>query len=187
MLRIANLEELEGQLLRVPEVVRAEAGGPTAFSAAVLAWLADVERTLAANRLAQAGAIAALRSAAAAAADGGLPVGLQLSGTPTRRKLARVVASHLLQRAAELLGGLLAEPRARLGEAERVAQQIVAAARARGLVPARDPAVENTEYLKAVRRALAGAADVQNAAVHLEGLVGPHDTLVLLDRTLSAI
>ena len=97
-----------------------------------------------------------------------------------------MVASHVLQRACEVASSVIAENRPRLSEAERVAQQIVAAARSRSLVMPRNPGMDNTQHLRSVRGEFAANRDLENATVHLEGLVGPQDMLVLLDRALGS-
>lgn len=66
-----------------------------------------------------------------------------------------------------------------------MAQQIIAAALSRGLITARDNEVNNTEYLRTLRRSFAGSVDLEGAVVHLEGLVGPYDALILFDRALT--
>jgi hypothetical protein len=184
VLRIVNLEEIEGLLLALPEIVKVqEAGGD--FPARVATWLQQLETVLAANRLFQAGSIAALRSAAAAAANGSVPVGLQMRGTPTHRRFVFMVASHLLQRACDIASAVVAESKPRLADGERVAQQLVAVADSRGLIMPREDGVDNTQYLRALRRGLAASQDLASAVAHLDGLVGAHDTLVLLDRAIA--
>ena len=184
MLRIVNLEEVEGLLLALPAIVQVQESGSGDFPDRVDAWLVQLEKVLAANRLFQAGSIAALRSAAVAATTGSVPLGLQMRGTPTQRRFLFMVASHVLQRASEIASGLVAENKPRLADGERVAQQLVAVAHARGLVTPRQAGIDNTHYLRALRRSLAASQDLESAVVHLEGLVGVHDSLVLIDRAL---
>ncbi len=101
------------------------------------------------------------------------------------RKYLNAAASQALQRAAELASALIAENRPRLAEAERVVQQVVAVALSRELIAARDEAMTGTDYLVMVRKNLSASSDLDSAFVALEGLVGPTDALVLLDRALS--
>jgi hypothetical protein len=72
-----------------------------------------------------------------------------------------------------------------LAEAERVAQQVIAAARAGRFLAPREAGMENTQYLRSLRRGLSVDPNLEGAVVHLEGLVGPQDTLILLDRALG--
>ncbi len=186
MLRITNVEEIEGMLLRLPALVLEQERSSGAFPRGVAEWLLELEAVLTANRLHQAGSIAALRSAASAAALGSVPSGLLVRGTPTRRRLATMVASHVLQRGAEVAASVIAENRPRLAEAERMAQHVIAVANSSGLVVPREARVENTHYLRTLRRALSANANLESALVHLEGMVGWQDTLVLLDRALRS-
>jgi hypothetical protein len=94
------------------------------------------------------------------------------------------MASRALQGAAEIASTIMAENGARFGDAERVANQIVATARSREVLPAGEPGQSNSRYLRRVRDAVASAPDLESAMVHLEGLVGPQDALVCLDRAL---
>ena len=126
-----------------------------------------------------------LRSSLLSAEQGQLPSGVTFRGRPTSSRVINAVAVQSLRHAADLASGLIAEHRPRLAEGERVAQQIIAAARSRGLIIDRACSESNTQYLKALRASLAAAGDLEAAAVHLEGLVGPSDALILLDRALT--
>ena len=126
-----------------------------------------------------------LRSGLVAAEQGQLPAGLQFRGHPTRSRVLHAVALQALQRAADTASTLIAENQPRLAEAERVAQQIVAAALSRGLITGRAEGVSNTQYLRMLRRNLVTGVDLESAVVHLEGLVGPYDALILIDRALA--
>jgi hypothetical protein len=185
VLRIVNLEEIEGLLLALPDIVKVQEKGGGEFPERVATWLEQLEKVLAANRLFQTGSIAALRSAAVAAATGSIPGGLQMRGAPTHRRFVVMVASHLLQRACDIASAVVAENKPRLAEGERVAQQLVAVAASRGLIMPREAGVDNTQYLRALRHGLAASQDLASAVAHLEGLVGAHDTLVLLDRAIG--
>lgn len=185
MLRVRNIEELETLLLGAPALVREQKQGSSSFPDSVLAWLARLEEVLVANRLHRASAIAALRSAAVAASMGAIPVGLQTRSHITRRQTRFLVASHVLQRACEVVDAVIAEQRPRLMEAERIALQVIAAARQRRLVEPKDMGMENADYLGALRRALVANVELEGGIIHLEGLVGPQDALMLLDRALA--
>jgi hypothetical protein len=185
MLRIMHIEEIEGLLLLLPDLVRQQERRSTAFPPNAGAWLSSLEKVLAANRLYQAGNIATLRSGLVAAEQGQVPPGLQFRGRPNRSRVTYAVASQALQRAAEIASTLMAESRPRLAEAERVAQQIVAAALSRGLITTREEGVSHTQHLRMLRSSFVTSSDLESAVVHLEGLVGPHDALILLDRALT--
>jgi hypothetical protein len=185
MLRITQLEHIESLLLELPALVQQQEQRNPEFAGRVQAWLARLEEGFSMNRLHQAGLIATLRSALLAAERGQVPSDVQFRGRPTRSRVLGAVAARCLRQAAELASTLLQENRARLEEAERVCRQLVAAAVARGLVAARTLAQGNTEFLRGVRQAIGMTAELSAAAVHVEGLVGPHDMLILIDRALS--
>lgn len=98
--------------------------------------------------------------------------------------MLNALASQALQRAAEVVSALMTKNRPRLFEAERIAQQIAAVALSRGSIPSHEGEMSNSDYLRTLRRSLSPNSDLENAAVHLEGLVGLHDALILLDRAL---
>jgi hypothetical protein len=186
VLRVANAQEIEDLMLQLPALVRLQEQRSFHFPERTKDWLGSIEQVFTANRLYQTGLVAALRSGLTAAEHGQLLPGLQFRGQTTRSKVMVAVAAQALQSAAEVVSAILAENRPRFAEAERVAQQIVTAARSRGLIPAREQALTNSQYLRAVRRTLAASADIANAIVALEGLVGPHDALLFLDRALGS-
>lgn len=185
MLRIMQAEEIASLLLLLPDLVRQQERRSTDFVRNAGEWLNLLEGAFAAMRLYQAGSIAMLRSGLVAAEQGELPAGLQFRGRPTRSRVLNAVASQALQRAADMATTLIAENQPRLAEAERVAQQIVAAALSRGLITGHPEGVSNTKYLLMLRRILVTSVDLENAVVHLEGLVGPYDALILIDRALA--
>lgn len=185
MLSIVHLEEIEGLLLQLPGLVRQQEEHAVDYVKQAGLWLAALEQSFTANRLYQAGNIAVLRSGLVAVEQGQVPAGLEFRSPPTRGKLLSAAAAQALQRAAEVATQLLAENRPRITEAERVAQQIIAAALARGLIPARDAQISHTQYLRLIRRSFPAGSDLENAAVHLEGLVGAQDCLICLDRALA--
>lgn len=185
MLRIAQVEEIKDLLLLLPDLVQQQGRRSPDFAQNAGAWLNSLEKVFTANRLYQAGKIAALRSGLVAAEQGQVPTGLEFRGLPSRSRILNAVASQALQHAAEVASALIAENRPRLAEAERIAHQIVAAVFSRGVIITRGEAGGNTQYLRMFRRSLVASSDLEIAAVHLEGLVGPHDALILFDRALA--
>ncbi|MBI4517003.1 MAG: hypothetical protein HY699_14435 [Deltaproteobacteria bacterium] len=185
MLRIMHVEEIADLLLLLPDLIQQQERRSIDFARNAGAWLSSLERVFAASRLYQAGSIAMLRSNLVAAEQGQVPAGIEFRGRPSRSRLLNAVASQALQRAAEVASTLIAENQPRLAEAERVAQQIVGAALSRGLITARQEEVSNTQYLRMLRRSLVTSGDLESAVVRLEGLVGPHDALILFDRALA--
>lgn len=185
MLRIASADEIGGLLLELPALFRLQEQRSVEFPARTREWLSALEQTFTANRLYQAGLVAALRSDITSAEQGQLPPDLQFRGRVTRSKAMGAMASRALQGAAEIASAIMAENGARFAEAERVSSQIVATARSRGELPAREPKASDSQYLRGVRHAFASIADLDMATTHLEGLVGPQDALAFLDRALG--
>lgn len=185
MLRLLQVEEMERLLLELPALVRLQERRSTEFPPRAAAWLASLEEALSANRLYQAGLVAGIRSNLTLADQGQIPGGLEYRGRPTRTRVMASAASEAVQRSAEVVVSVIGENRPRIGEAERVAQQIIAAIRSHGLPP-RPEGMANETYLRMLRLTLSKNAELENVLVHLEGLVGPQDALVLLDRAIAA-
>ena len=185
MLRLASADEIGGLLLELPALFRLQEQRSVDFPQRSREWLVSLEEALTANRLYQAGLVAALRGGITSAEQGQLPPGLQLQGRATRSKAMAAMAARALHGAAEIASAIMSENGARFAEAERVSSQIVATARSRGVLPTRKAKTSNTQYLREVRHVLAASADLENATTHLEGLVGPQDALVSLDRALG--
>ncbi len=185
MLHIRNVQEIEDFLLLLPDLVRQQESGSAEFAANVDSWLNSLKDVFEANRLYQAGNIAMLRSTLVAVKQGQMPSGIELRGRLSRSRVLKAVASEARHHGAEVATRVIEENRPRIEEATRVAQQIIAAASSRGLVPKRGDRTGNTEYLRMIRRSFATISDLESAVVHLEGLVGPQDGLILLDRALT--
>nr|WP_298687529.1 hypothetical protein [uncultured Dongia sp.] len=185
MLRLMHAEGIADLLLELPGLIGQQERRSTDFVRNAVAWLTALEDLFTASRLHQAGSIAILRSGLLSAEHGHVPEGLQFRGRPTRTRVLTALAAQALKQAADTASELLSENRARLAEAERVAQQIVAAGLSRGVIMGRGEEASNTEFLRALRRGLSTSADLEPAAVHLEGLVGPYDALILFDRALA--
>jgi len=186
MLRLIQLEEIEALLREAGGLVGLQEDRDPDFAAQTLAWLKRFESALEANGLVEAALIAGLRSAIASAASGTIPPGVVTRGQPTRSKVVALLAGQALQRCVEIGATIVASNRQRYAEAELVAQRLVAALRSLDVVVPEDLMATHGEWLHAVRRVVAGRAELEPAMVHLEGLVGPADALVLLDRALGA-
>lgn len=186
MLRILQVEELESILLELPYLVRQQEQRSPDFVAKTKQWLTALELALSSNRLYQAGLIAALKSELVSTENGRTPSGIEVRGRATSSRVSAAVASETLHRASEIAGRILDDQRQRISEAQRLAHQLVASGMAMGSIPERAGANDNSEYLRTVHRSLKESAGLGNAVTHLQGLVGPHDSLLLIDRALSS-
>jgi hypothetical protein len=186
MLRVVNLEEIQGVLLEVPALVDRLSRHDPDYGQHVHRWLAEVERILGNNRLSLAGNIASLRALLIGAEAGVFPTQYQPQKPQPRRRIIEAIASDCLRQASDLLSQSVAADENRIREAEQLMRQIVALADHKGLVPDPSQVTDWTGYLKTVWRAIEQDADLQNGKVRMLGLVGPNDTLLLLDRTITS-
>ncbi len=186
MLRIVNVEELEAILLRSSDLVKLQEQHSPIFVPRVQRWLGQLSAVLAANRLALASGVAGLSSEIEAAAAGLIPAGLVFRRPPTSQRLVAAVASYSMQRAIELVSGRLREEQQRIAEATHLSRQVLAVVRHQGLLPCPEQGGASWQYLRAVRSVLLSVPDLRLAVTRLEGLIGPQDTLVVLDRVLTA-
>lgn len=74
MLRLVQIEEIESLMLLLPGLIKQQAQRSSDFVSKVSEWLTSMETALAANRIHQAGNIAAIRSGLVAAAQGHTPL-----------------------------------------------------------------------------------------------------------------
>lgn len=185
MLRIANLEEIHGLLLRLPSLVdELERKEPHAVGN-VREWLVSLERVLESNRLPLAGNIAVLRAGLDSALMGVIPAGIEFHGRASSRKIREAAAAEMLKRASDLVIAAIQGDGSRIDEAERVARQLIAVASFKGLIPTNRPEGDVIENVKAVWSAMQADTEIGQGAAHLVGLVGPHDALIVLDRGIT--
>jgi hypothetical protein len=185
MLRIVNLEEIHGLLLRIPSIVdELERKVPHAIGN-VREWLMTLEQVLENNRLPLAGNIAALRGGLDSAFNGVIPAGIEFHGRVSSRKIREAAATEMLKRASDLVTSAVQADGARIDEAQRVARQLIALARFKGLIPANRPAGDPIENIKSVWNSMQSDTEIGQGAAHLIGLVGPHDALIVLDRGIT--
>lgn len=185
MMHIANIEEIQGMLLRVPELVNCFERRDPGFAEWVKDWLVQAEQVLVNNRLAAAADVAVLRGMLISAERGILPSGIEFNGKKTARKIKDAAAMDALRMAEELVSSTIKIPAAQVYEGERVMRQLVALAQRKGLIPEESEG-EHAGILKAAWRAISHDPELGQAAAHLAGLVGAYDALILLDRMLPA-
>jgi hypothetical protein len=183
VLHLLNLEEIEGLLLKVPSLIRRFEDRDPEFVLAVKTWLADAEDTLSKNRLSQTSEVAVCRGALISAERGFSEAAARQSRVGARTmKEAR--ASQFLKRATDVIAETIRSRRGQIDEAERLMMQVVAVADQLGLIPA-DTGVSHTAYLQSVLLAISGRAELAPLVVHVTGLLGKADTLIVLDRSIA--
>lgn len=185
MLRIVNIEEIEGLLRRIPPLIDRMEQRDTDFVGSVRRWLTSLEQALENNRMPTAGEIAALRGVVASADRGMIPEGIKLSGRLTNRKLREVVAGDVVRRATTIASDVIRNDRARVDESDRIVRQMLAIARAKGLIPTSNNGPGSPEVLKGMWQTLRADSDTAAGAVNTEALIGPHDAIILLDRAIA--
>ena len=185
MLPLLNLEEIEAWLLNVPALVKRFEERDPDFVPAVKSWLAGVEDTFSKNRLPQTAEIAVCRGALISV-ERGYSDGAAPQGRMGARNFREARATHLLKRATELITQTIHERRGQVDEAGRILMQIVAVADHLGLIPT-DSGQSHTAYLQAVLLAISNRPELASLVVHVTGLLGKADTLMMLDRAVARI
>lgn len=182
MLRIINLAEIESLLLEAPALVgRFEARDPS-FRGAVNDWLKSMAEILGKNHMTVASEVAVLRGTLFAS-ERSLPNDGLVKIAKTGTKQAG--AASILKQATQTVSAAIHSRQLQVAEAERVMSQIVAAAYQLGVISA-ETDQSHTVYLQQVKQTLSSRAELVSLTVHVLGLVGSMDFLILLDRALTA-
>jgi hypothetical protein len=184
MLRLLATEEIQTLLGRVPELVRLFEEKDSAFVEGVKEWLMQAELRLKDNQLIGVSEIAGLRLMLIAAEQGAVPEGLNLPGNPSRRRIKSVTAADVLRKAAKQVALSIASFVGQASEAERLIRQMLPLAEKKGLIPEVEGPARG-EALAAIWEGLESDADLASIALHVCGLVGKQDALILLDRCLA--
>lgn len=184
MLNIANLEEIQGLLLRVPGLIRELDERDNRFAGSVKAWLMQGEQILVNNRLAIAADVAVLRGVLISAERGVIPPGMVFSKQATSRKIKDAAAAEALRRAEEVIASSIGADAARVAEGEKLIRQVVAVAHRKGLPVQATGGNKRAEVLQAIWQGLTRDPELGAATARLIGLVGSQDVLILLDRVL---
>ena len=185
MLRIVNLEEIQSVLLLVPNLVSLHERRDAGFIAGVKNWLTALEKVLENNRMSAAGSVATLRDVLISAETGVITAGIEFHGRRTKKKVKEATASKVLHEAGDLISNVIRKDSERVTEAERMCRQLVALAMAKGLIRVPSEDRDHTEDLRVLWQALAADTEIGIGTRNMEGLVGPHDVLIVLDRTLA--
>lgn len=185
MLRLVQLEEL-GRLAReARSLVDLQTERSPRFVAAVVAWMIAVESALEANRLPAVASVAALRSTILSAERSRGPGESWRASRHARSNATAGAAATALVATVDIVNteiGLHAE---RMSEAQALVQQLVAAALSRELTLLTPGESIAHDQLVRLRLDLERHPDFAPAVVRLDGLVGPQDMLILLDRALA--
>jgi hypothetical protein len=186
MLRITNLEEIQGMLLCIPSLVDLQERRSPHLVQDVRKWLSRLEKVLHSNRMPVAGNVAALRGLLISAERGVIPPGVEFHGRSSGRKIREAATAYVLRQAGDIVSNVIHKDHDRVAEAERISQQLVALARAKGLIEEHPSGDDFSNMLQAIWRTMSADPDLSPGTVSVEGLIGPHDALVVLDRTITS-
>lgn len=186
-LTVAQFEEIAALLREVPALVDGLESRRPGFAEQVLRWLRRAESSLENNRIAAASHLSACRAMLIEAGRGVHHRSVVLVGRPTPRKLREASAGAALERANEVLHGVISPREATFRDAERIARQLAVVAEAKGFVRACRDAGGHQDFLRALQQRIASDADLASAHAHLLAIVGRNDLLVFLDRALGPV
>mgnify|MGYP001039397691 FL=1 len=184
MLRYVNLNEIQAMLLKVSDLTDLQDLRDFSYVAKTKRWLSDLEKILENNRLIQAGEVASLRGAIVSAENGIYQNGAEFLAKPTKRKMVEAATASAIHQASRLVAQVIQPDLTRFNEAEQLVRQLVAVAKAKGLLRNLPENGNHTETLKFIWRTIAEDTDIAAGAINVEGLTGPYDALILLDRIL---
>lgn len=180
MFRLHHLEAIMACLDGVSALVDLQSQRSSAFPQRTTDWLRRTEDVLREARDPGAAGIAALRSRL---------VSMQQGTGKARRshKATMAAASDVVIDAEAILRGVVAAPRATLAEADALALQVASVARVKGLIEHAQQAPSHQTRVAALQASLKQDADTMGAMVRLEGLVGPFDVAIILDRAVPEL
>ena len=186
MLRIVNIEEIQNMLNSVSGLVDVQQRHDSTFDEKVKMWLAKLEKILENNKIMFAGEIATLRATILAAENGIIPPGMEMYGRTGKRKIVEAAATLSLRNASHLVTDYLRKEVDRVADAERMMRQIISMAKAKGLITAIPNGSDHTEMLKSIWLTLTADPELAPGTINVEGLVGPHDALIVLNRIMAS-
>lgn len=186
MLHIPNLEEIEGILLRVPQLVERLESHDPAFGGAVAEWLKESEQALTNNRLTAAATIATLRGLLLSAERGVLPPERCADGRPPTRKVKDAYAAEVLRKAEGHVAEAIKTSATQIAEAERLTRQLVTLAKRKGLISPETAGGSLSDWLNDIWQRMSADQELAGVTAHVAGMIGTQDSLILLDRALAA-
>lgn len=184
MLPLANIEEINSHLLKLPQIIEAYESRDSTFSEMVKLWLHQAEQMLTNNRLPVAGAIATLRGVVISAERGVLPSEVTFITAPNSRKARDAAAADALRRAEVLIVDLLRDDLMKIRDAEQILRQIIAVANYKGYLKIGNGSMTYGDFVVQVWKWISEDSDLAQGAVNVTALVGFPNALALLGREL---
>lgn len=186
MLRIVNIEEIQNMMAGISGLVDMQEGHDPLFHEKVKMWLAKLEKVLESNRIMQTGEVASLRGLIISAENGIVPPGIEILGRSSKRKIVEAAITFSLRQCGSLVSNIIQKEVDRISDAEHVMRQLLALARAKGLIQQIPDGNDHTEELKYIWHTLSDDPEIAPGTINVEGLVGPHDALIILDRIIAS-
>ena len=185
MLRIVNLEEITNILLCVPSLINLQENKDTNFIPEAKRWLLELEKILERNKIPAAGTVASLRSVLISSERGAIPVNIEFQSRATGRKIREATAAYVIRQANDIVSNLIRKDQERISEAERITRQLISMTKVKGLIR-EHPHQENfAERLRAIWRMMSADQSLSQGTQSVEGLIGPNDALIILDRSIT--
>jgi len=185
MLRIVNLEEITDMLLRVPSLINLQENKDTNFIPEAKRWLLELEKILERNKIPAAGAVASLRGVLISSERGAIPVSIEFQSRATGRKIREATAAYVVRQANDIVSNLIRKDQERISEAERITRQLVSMAKAKGLIREHPYQDNFAERLRVIWRMMSADQALSQGTQSVEGLIGPNDALIILDRSIT--
>jgi hypothetical protein len=185
MLRVLQLEEIERKLLEVSTLIDSQNNQISNFIDSVEIWLIDIDEILQKNRLSISGSISGLRGTLLSVRSGVSYQDINFTGRLTHRKRIDSAAIDIINRAVEIVESSIQGDRTRINEAERIALQLLSIARTNGWI-IEDPNAQNeSQFAQSLINLMRSNKATVQGIVHLEGLLGQSDTVIVIDRLLD--
>jgi hypothetical protein len=185
MLRIVNLEEIQSTLQGISRIIDLQAKRDSSFLEEVKQWLNIIETILINNKIPESGRIASLRGSIISAEIGVIPNGFTTRAHVTGSKLKNGVALDVIRQTSDILFTIIHKDMERLSEAERIMRQLISISQSKGLLQDTYHNLRSTEVLKLLWNKFSNDGDLAQGVVSIEGLVGPYDSLIILNRQLG--
>lgn len=184
MLPLLHLEILQKRLRSIPELVDSQQKRLYTFPEEVLDWLKQAETELENAHLHVVSEIASLRSRLLVTLHGSED---GVGHGATQRKRRESVASSVLQEAQQIITRAIDPKIEQIREAEGLAMSVAAVARAKGVIQQASEIASHQEALQFVHGAMSQDPDTGAAIVHITGLLGAIEVLIVLDRAIPEL
>jgi hypothetical protein len=177
MLSIHHLEILQARLRSVSAIVDLQQKRLYSFPEKVLEWLRGTEKDLENAHLSIVSQISGLRSQLLVTIHG-------CEAAASKRKRWEEVASSVLREAQQIISQAISPKLEVLRESNELAMRIVAVAKAKGIIDKAREIPSHHESIRFIQNAMGEDSDTAAAMVHLIGLLGTTEVLIILDRAI---